>query len=243
MIIPPGWGWPHATGEPVPVRATPDRWPITSASTRRSVSGPCRAGPHGDGVAHRVHHRRRVRRHPRPRGARADRRPAGRRQVRPVQPGVHAPRGPHRCPALPVHGPRRVRGGPARGTGEVGPRGRTPTPVDARVAAIPTGPAAEPPTDPGGRPCADTEAAVQPVPAPPAWAGPARRRPAYTGRLFPRQVPTPRNVTVPSHSGLLEARAAPETPENETAPGSRKRIPRSALTRTARRPRSLREQA
>lgn len=53
-------------------------------------------------------------------------------------------------------------------------------------------------------------------------------RPAYTGLLSPRQVPTPRNVTVPSHSGLLEARAAPETPENETAPGSRRRIPRSA---------------
>ncbi|UXY37778.1 serine/threonine-protein kinase [Streptomyces albidocamelliae] len=59
-------------------------------------------------------------------------------------------------------------------TGEVGPRGRTPTLVDARVAT----PAADAPADPVRTLGAETLTVSAPVPEPPAWAGPVLKRPA-----------------------------------------------------------------
>ncbi|MEU0007761.1 serine/threonine-protein kinase [Streptomyces sp. NPDC006314] len=59
-------------------------------------------------------------------------------------------------------------------TGEVSPRGRTPTLVDPRVATA----SADPAAGPCGAPCADTLLDSGPVPEPPAWAGPVLRGPA-----------------------------------------------------------------
>jgi serine/threonine-protein kinase len=61
--------------------------------------------------------------------------------------------------------------------GEAAPRGRTPTLVDGRVAALPDGCA-----DPCGDPHGGMTVGVRPDPGPPAWAGPVFREP--TGSPF-----------------------------------------------------------